>query len=194
MGFHIPPFTSVPHLHLHVLSPASKMGMRSQLRYGPQSHWFITVSGGALAPSSVHKDGVLAVFTTTLVFCPAAGQQSALSAEDKWESEMNPGRATHECWQHPLFIEMDSEFCPMYSGNKARLSFGLKLLHARDDLYALSKDSDASACWYLVCPIMSCPSHARASYIDSRDIAFPKTMTPRCRTCRTAFTHNLFIQ
>lgn len=44
MGFHIPPFTSVPHLHLHVLSPASKMSMKSQLRYGPQSHWFITVS------------------------------------------------------------------------------------------------------------------------------------------------------
>uniref|UniRef100_H2U057 HIT domain-containing protein n=1 Tax=Takifugu rubripes TaxID=31033 RepID=H2U057_TAKRU len=44
MGFHIPPFTSVPHLHLHVLSPASKMNMKSQLRYGPQSHWFITVS------------------------------------------------------------------------------------------------------------------------------------------------------
>lgn len=44
MGFHIPPFTSVSHLHLHVLCPASKMNMKSQLRYGPQSHWFITVN------------------------------------------------------------------------------------------------------------------------------------------------------
>ncbi|XP_047429869.1 adenosine 5'-monophosphoramidase HINT3-like isoform X1 [Mugil cephalus] len=43
MGFHLPPFSSVPHLHLHALAPASKMNMRSQLRYGPQSHWFITV-------------------------------------------------------------------------------------------------------------------------------------------------------
>ncbi|XP_029983947.1 histidine triad nucleotide-binding protein 3-like [Sphaeramia orbicularis] len=43
MGFHIPPFSSVPHLHLHALAPASKMNMKSQLRYGPQSHWFITV-------------------------------------------------------------------------------------------------------------------------------------------------------
>lgn len=44
MGFHLPPFTSVPHLHLHALSPASMMNIKSQLRYGPQSHWFITVS------------------------------------------------------------------------------------------------------------------------------------------------------
>ncbi|XP_061900491.1 adenosine 5'-monophosphoramidase HINT3-like isoform X2 [Entelurus aequoreus] len=43
LGFHIPPFTSVPHLHLHALAPASKMNVSSQLRYGPQSHWFITV-------------------------------------------------------------------------------------------------------------------------------------------------------
>ncbi|XP_029352352.1 histidine triad nucleotide-binding protein 3-like [Echeneis naucrates] len=43
MGFHIPPFSSVPHLHLHALAPASKMNIKSQLRYGPQSHWFITV-------------------------------------------------------------------------------------------------------------------------------------------------------
>ncbi|XP_054474849.1 adenosine 5'-monophosphoramidase HINT3-like [Anoplopoma fimbria] len=43
MGFHIPPFSSVPHLHLHALAPASEMTIKSQLRYGPQTHWFITV-------------------------------------------------------------------------------------------------------------------------------------------------------
>ncbi|XP_071335305.1 adenosine 5'-monophosphoramidase HINT3-like isoform X1 [Trachinotus anak] len=43
MGFHLPPFSSVPHLHLHALAPASKMNLKSQLHYGPQSHWFITV-------------------------------------------------------------------------------------------------------------------------------------------------------
>lgn len=43
MGFHLPPFSSVPHLHLHALAPASQMNFTSQLRYGPQSHWFITV-------------------------------------------------------------------------------------------------------------------------------------------------------
>ncbi|XP_070704915.1 adenosine 5'-monophosphoramidase HINT3-like [Pempheris klunzingeri] len=42
MGFHLPPFSSVPHLHLHALAPASMMTFRSQLHYGPQSHWFIT--------------------------------------------------------------------------------------------------------------------------------------------------------
>uniref|UniRef100_A0A8P4G8C4 HIT domain-containing protein n=1 Tax=Dicentrarchus labrax TaxID=13489 RepID=A0A8P4G8C4_DICLA len=43
MGFHVPPFSSVPHLHLHALAPASTMSFKSQLHYGPQSHWFITV-------------------------------------------------------------------------------------------------------------------------------------------------------
>ncbi|KAG7242940.1 hypothetical protein INR49_017631 [Caranx melampygus] len=40
LGFHVPPFSSVPHLHLHTLAPASRM---NKIRYGPQSHWFITV-------------------------------------------------------------------------------------------------------------------------------------------------------
>ncbi|XP_039980570.1 histidine triad nucleotide-binding protein 3-like isoform X2 [Xiphias gladius] len=43
LGFHLPPFSSVPHLHLHALAPASEMNLKSQLRYGPQSYWFITV-------------------------------------------------------------------------------------------------------------------------------------------------------
>ncbi|XP_077367496.1 adenosine 5'-monophosphoramidase HINT3-like [Festucalex cinctus] len=43
LGFHVPPFSSVAHLHLHALAPASKMNESSQRRYGPRSHWFITV-------------------------------------------------------------------------------------------------------------------------------------------------------
>ncbi|XP_028253670.1 histidine triad nucleotide-binding protein 3-like [Parambassis ranga] len=43
MEFHVPLFSSVPHLHLHALAPASEMNIRSQLRYGQRSHWFITV-------------------------------------------------------------------------------------------------------------------------------------------------------
>uniref|UniRef100_A0A8C7G2F7 HIT domain-containing protein n=1 Tax=Oncorhynchus kisutch TaxID=8019 RepID=A0A8C7G2F7_ONCKI len=47
MGFHMPPFSSIPHLHLHVIAPASQMSIRSLRNYGPQSYWFITVSGAA---------------------------------------------------------------------------------------------------------------------------------------------------
>ncbi|XP_037101120.1 histidine triad nucleotide-binding protein 3-like isoform X7 [Syngnathus acus] len=46
LGFHVPPFSSVPHLHLHALAPASKMNESSQRRYGPQSHWFISRLAG----------------------------------------------------------------------------------------------------------------------------------------------------
>nr|XP_029532407.1 histidine triad nucleotide-binding protein 3-like isoform X1 [Oncorhynchus nerka] len=42
MGFHMPPFSSVPHLHLHVIAPASQMSIRSLRNYGPQSYWFTT--------------------------------------------------------------------------------------------------------------------------------------------------------
>ena len=57
MGFHLPPFSSVPHLHLHVLFPASEMNSRSLSRYGPQSYWFITVGGSQLfTPQITHLE------------------------------------------------------------------------------------------------------------------------------------------
>ncbi|XP_062406380.1 adenosine 5'-monophosphoramidase HINT3-like [Sardina pilchardus] len=43
LGFHMPPFSSVPHLHLHVLAPASHLSSRSLRFYGPHSFWFLTV-------------------------------------------------------------------------------------------------------------------------------------------------------
>uniref|UniRef100_A0AAZ1XBB5 HIT domain-containing protein n=1 Tax=Oreochromis aureus TaxID=47969 RepID=A0AAZ1XBB5_OREAU len=55
LGFHLPPFSSVPHLHLHALAPASKMNLKSQLRYGQQSYWFITVSQGWIEPRKIIK-------------------------------------------------------------------------------------------------------------------------------------------
>ncbi|XP_063245088.1 adenosine 5'-monophosphoramidase HINT3-like isoform X2 [Bacillus rossius redtenbacheri] len=42
-GFHWPPFHSISHLHLHVISPASEMGFMSRCIFRPGSWWFVTV-------------------------------------------------------------------------------------------------------------------------------------------------------
>ncbi|VEN47676.1 unnamed protein product [Callosobruchus maculatus] len=45
LGFHCPPFNSISHLHLHVISPASDMGFYSRLVFKPNTWWFQTVDG-----------------------------------------------------------------------------------------------------------------------------------------------------
>ncbi|PSN57719.1 hypothetical protein C0J52_00325 [Blattella germanica] len=44
IGFHWPPFVSVKHIHLHVISPASSLGFKARLFFHPNSWWFVTVS------------------------------------------------------------------------------------------------------------------------------------------------------
>lgn len=43
-GFHRPPFNTVGHLHLHIISPASQMSTISRLMFRPNSLWFQCVS------------------------------------------------------------------------------------------------------------------------------------------------------
>ncbi|KAM8708488.1 hypothetical protein ACLKA7_015463 [Drosophila subpalustris] len=39
-GFHIPPFISVKHLHMHGISPRSEMGFLARLIFKPSAPWF----------------------------------------------------------------------------------------------------------------------------------------------------------
>ena len=42
LGFHVPPFISVPHLHMHVIAPAAQIVSRKRFKYVPGSCWFWT--------------------------------------------------------------------------------------------------------------------------------------------------------
>lgn len=44
LGFHRPPFNSIGHLHLHIISPASEMSFITSLIFKPNSLWFELVS------------------------------------------------------------------------------------------------------------------------------------------------------
>ncbi|XP_052899661.1 adenosine 5'-monophosphoramidase HINT3-like [Anopheles moucheti] len=41
-GFHMPPFTSVKHLHLHAIAPVGRMGFISRMIFRPNTMWFKT--------------------------------------------------------------------------------------------------------------------------------------------------------
>ncbi|KAF5279067.1 hypothetical protein FQA39_LY05745 [Lamprigera yunnana] len=42
VGFHIPPFNSISHLHLHLITPASEMNFISRMIFRPNTWWFNT--------------------------------------------------------------------------------------------------------------------------------------------------------
>lgn len=44
MGFHLPPFNTVDHLHLHLISPASSMNILHNVMFKPNTWWFSTVN------------------------------------------------------------------------------------------------------------------------------------------------------
>ncbi|XP_029039181.1 adenosine 5'-monophosphoramidase HINT3-like [Osmia bicornis bicornis] len=42
-GFHWPPFNTVHHLHLHIISPISNMSIIKKVMFKPDSYWFVGV-------------------------------------------------------------------------------------------------------------------------------------------------------
>lgn len=42
-GFHWPPFNTVHHLHLHVISPTNEINMFQRFMFRPNSFWFVSV-------------------------------------------------------------------------------------------------------------------------------------------------------
>jgi hypothetical protein len=43
LGFHIPPFYSIKHLHLHGIAPKSEMGFIGRMVFKENSFWYKTV-------------------------------------------------------------------------------------------------------------------------------------------------------
>ncbi|XP_076171861.1 adenosine 5'-monophosphoramidase HINT3 [Ptiloglossa arizonensis] len=41
-GFHWPPFNTVNHLHLHVISPVENMNFLKRIMFKPNSYWFVS--------------------------------------------------------------------------------------------------------------------------------------------------------
>ncbi|CAD1473593.1 unnamed protein product, partial [Heterotrigona itama] len=41
-GFHWPPFNTISHLHLHVISPICNINLFKKFMYKPNSYWFVS--------------------------------------------------------------------------------------------------------------------------------------------------------
>ncbi|KAF5303681.1 hypothetical protein FQR65_LT00825 [Abscondita terminalis] len=42
IGFHVPPFNSIAHLHLHFIAPVSDLSFWSRIAFRPNTWWFAT--------------------------------------------------------------------------------------------------------------------------------------------------------
>jgi len=62
-GFHWPPFNTVDHLHLHVISPIENMNIMKKIMFNPNSYWFVSVSKFMILYECVVK-----IFTTLSFF------------------------------------------------------------------------------------------------------------------------------
>ena len=57
-GFHWPPFNTVNHLHLHVISPIENMSFVGRMMFKPDSFWFVSVRksfNNFIIPSTIIK-------------------------------------------------------------------------------------------------------------------------------------------
>ncbi|XP_016962847.1 adenosine 5'-monophosphoramidase HINT3 [Drosophila biarmipes] len=54
LGFHLPPFITVKHLHMHAIAPRSEMGFLSRLIFRP-SVWFKTAEDARVYLSQVES-------------------------------------------------------------------------------------------------------------------------------------------
>lgn len=69
-GFHIPPFTTVKHLHMHAIAPVSKMGFVGRMIFRPNTMWFKTVQGDPILDQPFLQ---LICHSTSLIFFLVSG-------------------------------------------------------------------------------------------------------------------------
>lgn len=55
-GFHLPPFISVKHLHMHAIAPVSKMRYLSRIIFARQNIWYCSV--GKLIIAITYKENL----------------------------------------------------------------------------------------------------------------------------------------
>ena len=65
-GFHVPPFTTVKHLHMHGMGPVGSMGFLSRMIFRPNSMWFNTVNMGLISLLACISLGITQIFSSRI--------------------------------------------------------------------------------------------------------------------------------